>query len=601
MTMKPTPRRWIHAGPGLLAAALVFSSGLATAQQTTRERPSITGPVVDIAPHQPTGPTAVDRGGGATPPGGTDIRANPVTNQAQNETSISVNPLDSNNWVGVANDYRFGTVQTGWYTTKDAGQTWTSGTFGVAPGFSFSGDPCVTFDANGDVTVVFMMYSGPGGSGVRSVTSNDGGVTWNDQVTIDLAPNNDKPQIGTDLSTSPNHGDISTAWVRFTGGFTGDRVWASTTTDGAQTWSPAQMISDNSSKNAIATDVSYGSQGEVYVMWADRGIDDIIVDRSFDGGATYGTDVKVADYVAVPSPIPGSQFRMFDIFAMAADWTQGPYSGDVYIAYHNWNPTNPKNADIRVIRSTDQGATWGQDVLVNASDTTNADQVMPGICVDDGGNVNVSYYDRRLDPENKLLWTWVARSSDGGASFSEHQVSDVGWNHIGTEFSTFIGDYADVDWSKNAVYPFWCDGRTGSQDVYTDVFHLNFFTDVSSLSAATGGVANFTINVGPNFANQSYFVLGSFAGTSPGVTFGNGINLPLNFDAFTLVTAVLANTAFLPGFAGTLDGSGSASAAFDSQGPFPANMAGFDMDFAVLVWSGGPSFATNATRVSLVP
>jgi hypothetical protein len=312
--------------------------------------------------------------------------------------------------------------------------------------------------------------------------------------------------------------------------------------------------------------------------------------------------VQVSTYVQVPSPIPGSSFRNFDIFAISADATGGPYDGNVYVAYQTWNPGANAHADIRCATSTDQGATWTQNVLANADDATLADQVQPGIVVDRKGNVNVAFFDRRLDPDNQRLWTWVARSSDGGASFVGHRASDVGWFHKPTEFSgTFIGDYLDVDESAHAVHPFWCDGRTGTQDVYTDVVMLDYYTDVPSISAATGGSANFTINVGPNYAGHTYVMIGSLSGTTPGFTFANGVHVPLNFDDFSGLTLSIANSPSLPGSLGILDGTGSASASFVLP-PLPPNYVGFDVDFATVLISGSTfTFATNATRVSIAP
>src|SRR6185503_15324910 len=114
---------------------------------------------------------------------------------------------------------------------------------------------------------------------------------------------------------------------------------------------------------------AYGANSELWVVWADRGTFDVLVDRSTDGGATFGTDIKVSDFTQVPSPIPGSSFRMFDIFTIAADWTGGPNAGTAYVFWHNWKNVNPKHADILCASSTDHGVTWNK-VVVNAGDTT---------------------------------------------------------------------------------------------------------------------------------------------------------------------------------------------------------------------------------------
>lgn len=532
-------------------------------------------------------------------PDGADIRANQVTSSAQDETSLAVNPLDPLNWVGVANDYSVGSVTTGWYTTLDGGANWTTGTMALHAGFSFCGDPAVCFDVDGNPVILCMMYQGPGGSKVTAFRSTDKGLSWNAGVAVDLDPRNDKPQVESDHSNGPGRGRITAVWNRFATG-TGDHVYVSSSTDGGLGWTTWMRVNDATSTSAIAPDVAFGPNSEIYVAWADRGATKRAwVDRSTDGGASWNTDVIAAPFTQVPSPIPGSQFRMFDIFAISADATGGPYSGNVYLAYHTWTGSD---AQIRMATSSDGGLSFPLDVLVNASDTTDNDQVMPGIVVDAKGNVNVSFYDRRLDATDYLLWTWVARSSDGGSSFVNHRVSDVGWDHVPTEFSFFIGDYLDIDADERNVYPFWCDGRSGSQDVYTDRVNLDLHTDVATISAGAGGSAVFTINIGPNHAGKLYTLAAGASGTSPGTPFG-GVLIPLNADAWTNRSIRHANSAFFTNSMGTLDATGSATASFNTVGPRPF-LGGLVLDWVVLVQDPvtfQPLHATAPTRLTFTP
>ena len=81
----------------------------------------------------------------------------------------------------------------------------------------------------------------------------------------------------------------------------------------------------------------------------------------------------------------------------------------------------------------------------------------------------------------------------------------------------FIGDYTGLAASDRAVHGVWTDGRNLDNDVYTSAVDLDFSTNVESISAAAGGTANFTIDVGPLYQNDAYRVLGSISGTSPGL------------------------------------------------------------------------------------
>jgi len=196
----------------------------------------------------------------------------------------------------------------------------------------------------------------------------------------------------------------------------------------------------------------------------------------------------------------------------------------------------------------------------------------------------------------------VARSSDGGATFINRQASDVGWAHKSTEFGGgFIGDYIDCKSSEHGVYPMWCDGRTRSQDVYTDEQHLDLYTDTDTLSAATGGQVKFTLNIGPNKGGAGYFLLGSITGTSTGITFPNGTHVPIDFDLFTVFAIRFANTPSFADFFGTLDSTGSAAPTLDSLGTFDPAFAGVTLYFAALIDDGAPCYGTNPTKVELVP
>jgi len=551
----------------------------------------------DFTPTKYPGPTVPPKWTPPAPPDGNDQDATGGLSGLQAETSVAVNPLDALNVVGVSNDLSTGSTRVAFYSTQDGGQTWTSGNVPLEPGFSFTGDPEVVFCTDGTPVILCLQYVGAGGNGVYAYRSLDHGVTWQGGVLVNLNTANDKVQAACDFSNGAHHGDITAAWDRFHTGYL-NTIHVMRSEDGGQTWKGLRRI-DDAVGDTIAPDVAYGANSELWVMWADHGSLEIKIDHSSDGGKTWGTDIKVSDYNSVPSPIPGSLFRVYDVFTVAADWTSGPYAGAVYVAWHTWKGAAQGNANVRCAASYDGGATWSS-VLVNASDTTGADQFFPHAVVDAKGTLNVGFFDRRLDPNNYLIWTWVARSSDGGATFKEYRVSDAGWDHAATEYAGYIGDYTGIDASAHEVRPFWTDGTSGSQDVMTDAVNLDFFSDVATLSAAAGGVAAFTVDVGPNLGGANYWVLGSL-GTAPGLTFGNGLHLPLNWDPLFQVTLQFANTPSFVNTRGTLDAAGGALASLDTGGPFSPALAGIDLFFSTLVLQPTPAFAINPTKVTLVP
>jgi hypothetical protein len=108
-------------------------------------------------------------------------------------------------------------------------------------------------------------------------------------------------------------------------------------------------------------------------------------------------------------------------------------------------------ADIKLISSGDGGNTWSTPSKVN-QDVTNADQFQPYIRVTPKGQVNVSFFDRRLDrpdppnhPGNFFIDTFLARSNNAGQTWHETRVSHDSWDpSINPPISgsgEFIGDY----------------------------------------------------------------------------------------------------------------------------------------------------------------
>ena len=113
------------------------------------------------------------------------------------------------------------------------------------------------------------------------------------------------------------------------------------------------------------------------------------------------------------------------------------------------------------------------------------------------------------------------------------------------------------------------------------------------------GTIDFTLNVGPNHVGENYWLLGSFA-TTPGIDLGP-VHLPLELDELFDVTLKWANTSYFQNSLGTLDNTGSAAIRLDSNGAIPPSLVGSDLFFAAFVWAANPVYATNATKVSIVP
>ena len=125
----------------------------------------------------------------------------------------------------------------------------------------------------------------------------------------------------------------------------------------------------------------------------------------------------------------------------------------------------------------------------------------------------------------------------------------------------------------------------------------------SSLSITTGGTQTLEIDAGSAHSGELYIVLGSAAGTSPGVSLG-GISIPLNPDAYTSYTIASGSGPFLPGTIGLLDSQGNSGAGIlVPGGVLNPSLAGLSLNHAYLCFSlsGVPTLASNAVDLLLVP
>jgi hypothetical protein len=159
-------------------------------------------------------------------------------------------------------------------------------------------------------------------------------------------------------------------------------------------------------------------------------------------------------------------------------------NGNVYVVYAS-NPPGADGADIFLVTSTDRGQTWSAPVRVN-DDTTQNDQFFPDVAVHGQGVVQVTWYDRRNDPENRLIDVYRARVTVNGQTVSANErLTTVSFppavGYDPTANRTYMGDYIDVKafvtpagrttffgaaWGDNRRQIITAGGRRHDQDVF---------------------------------------------------------------------------------------------------------------------------------------
>jgi len=414
-----------------------------------------------------------------------NVRINNPFSTSPEEVTIAINPANPLNLAAGAN-LNFA------YYSMDGGLSWvqqsmTSSSFGVW------GDPCVTFDADGRLFYGHLSNPPSGGYWIDRIViqqSANGGASWDDGLGIGYNPPRrmqDKEWLAVDLTSSPFHNNLYVAWTEFDSyGSTlptdSSRILFSRSTDHGGSWSPPVRVSDVSG-NCLDEDTTVegavpaiGPNGEVYLSWA--GPLGIMFDKSTDGGVTWGTDVFVSSQPGGWDYSVLGIYRANGLPITACDISSSPYRGNIYA---NWTDqrNGPGNTDVFLAKSTDAGATWSAAVRVN-DDTTNHEQFFSWMTIDQtSGYVYVVFYDRR---NSTKLWTdvYVAKSTDGGETFSNEKVSQSPFN---PRASTFFGDYTNIAAHNGMAYPIWMRLDTTRLSVWTAIMKEPLFR---SRPVATG-------------------------------------------------------------------------------------------------------------------
>lgn len=441
---------------------------------------------------------------------------------AQNETALAVNPANHDNWVGGANDYSGsnlldGRAQSscGFYASNDSGQTWSGGLLPVQPGFTGGGDPSIAFDDAGNVYYACLNFEltlpgfSAGDSGLYLFKSTDGGVSFEAPTEVitgsGVGDFHDKEFITTGDLTN----NVYMAWMH-----QGDIRFAGSDDGGVSFAAPAPAANvevndpDNSTnQGAVAATLHIpnpeGPDGErIYVAWLaepSSATGRILFDRSSNGGASFGTDVAVENNVIQfpfrqtgsgigvasrptligefgdPAQNPENAFRVNSFPSMdVCRNPASPYFGHIYIVFAD---NRFGNGDIFFKKSVDGGETWpGAFTKRINDDDSGHDQFFPWIDVDENCKINVSFYDRRDDPDNLRFHLYFSHSTDSGTSFSPNARMTTAASTNAQFLGGFIGDYLQLasTTAENAAFhhqvdraaTLWMDTREGGQDAY---------------------------------------------------------------------------------------------------------------------------------------
>jgi hypothetical protein len=436
--------------------------------------------------------------------------------RTQNEPTVAVDPLNPLVMVAGSNDYcaeienGSGNVWAGYYRSTDGGASWSNslvpgypadesdeGTASPAHGScAAAGDPTQSFDGAGHLYYGFICFNRakPTNGSIYVARYNADGASYVRTVRVERGTPSvwgvfqDKINIAVDQSVgTPTAGNVYVAWARYTGQSANNFILFSRSTDGGRTFSKAVRLSEGQAEEQFA-DIGIGPQGAVYVTYREIAHQKstqnrIRVVRSTNGGQSFSAPSTVAaidpfdstDYgpdtcgdgpFACPSGLTYARFS--SLSAVAAD-AQG-----VHVV---WSARDADGQAKIFARNSANGLSWtAPSVTLDSMPTGH--QFFPDIATG-GGRLSVIFQDSRFDsayspdlpPGNTADGTnsgngvhaFVARSTNGGTSWTESRVSALGsnpnWEVRGSMRSPFFGDYNYVSAVGTSASSVWTDTR----------------------------------------------------------------------------------------------------------------------------------------------
>jgi len=382
------------------------------------------------------------------------VRVNNVTTGGQHLPTVTVGPEGQVYvaWVDCLTDQDCSTANPDIYFAKstDGGQTFDARVLvsDDGPG-AFANAPKIATDQDGTIYIVWHddRTTTPGDDSwdVYLSKSIDGGQTFSPSVRVSEHIANTY-QYEPDLAVTPT-GTVYVSWQRY---YFDDQlqqwdydVYVAVSLDGGASFGTNIKVSDGESYQYKST-IGVGPSGNVYVAWTDSradGAGDIYLARSTNGGVTFSPNIRVNSYTADSQTYP----------ELAID-------GDevVYVVWLDGRRQADGSYDVYMARSIDLGESFGNEIRVSDADvSTTAFDLYPVITAAGHGFVAVAWYDERTDDWD----TYMTRSNDAGLTvLPSWRVNDLTANSQSVP---------DIFMTSNLdVYCVYRDRSSGDFDIY---------------------------------------------------------------------------------------------------------------------------------------
>jgi hypothetical protein len=246
----------------------------------------------------------------------------------RSESAIRVNYWNTQKVIGASNNIS-STGRQAMFFSSNAGSTWGQTLLPLVTGDSFMSDPTVDWTSDGTAwSTTIGIDSTQTILKMRSYKSTDGGATWTFDADFSGGnTNNDKQMMWTDHSaTSPFKDNIYLIW------HPGLPAVVARRTGPTGSWqAPVQVSHAETTGTAIGADIKTNANGDVFGFYPDTGSRGIYVVKSTNGGASFGTPVKIATgFGSFQIAIPADASRQLLIYTAAGAFSDGTRN-NVYV------------------------------------------------------------------------------------------------------------------------------------------------------------------------------------------------------------------------------------------------------------------------------
>jgi BNR repeat protein len=347
-------------------------------------------------------------------------------------------------------------------------------------------DPSVAYDAKHGVWMIstIPITEVSGGVTVPKVLVNrstDGGLTWNNVVTVANANGGDLDKNWTACDNNTGSPFYGHCYTEFDDNAAGDLIKMSTSSDGGLTWGPA--LTTGNRATGLGGQPVVQPNGTVVVPAANANESAIIAFTSTNGGASWSSTTTVA---AVRDHTEAGNLRSGPLPSAEIDG-----AGKVYVAWGDCRFRRGCRSNDIVYSTSTNGTTWSSPARVPIDATTSGvDHFIPGIAVDTGtsgatAHIALTYYFYATSAcgTSCQLQVGFVDSTNGGSTWSAptQLAGPFGLNLIAnTSQGVMVGDYISTSWVNGRAFGAFAVGNTPT----TQAFNEAIFVPAGGLTAA---------------------------------------------------------------------------------------------------------------------